>query len=136
MYHHIHITAEPCLDIAWWLAFLLSWDGSSCILETVWITLLCMSLYTDASGKMSWGAYWSSRWLQAKWTPAQHSENIMWKELYAIVCAVHTWGCLWSRQEVFFHCDNLAVVDMEERFYQCHRHHGPHQIAILLCCPA
>jgi len=71
-----------------------------------------MSLHTDASGRMGWGAYWSGRWLQAKWTPDQRNKNIMWKELYAIVCAVHSWGCLWSRQKVLFHCDNLAVVDI------------------------
>ena len=81
-------------------------------LETEWTTSLRMSLYTDASGKVGWGAYWSGRWLQAKWTPAQSNRNIMWKELYIIVCAVHTWGCLWSRQKVLFHCDNLAVVDI------------------------
>ena len=81
MHHHIDITAEACQDIAWWLAFLLSWDGSSYILETEWTTSLCMSLYTDASGKMGWGTYWSGRWLQAKWIPALYNQNIMWKEL-------------------------------------------------------
>ena len=74
MHHQIDITAEARLDIAW---FLLPWDGSSYILETEWTTSLCMSLYTDASGMVGWGAYWSGRWLQVKWTPAQCNKNIM-----------------------------------------------------------
>ena len=57
MHHYIDITAEARLDIAWWLAFLPSWDGTSYILETEWTTSHCMSLYSDASGTLGWGAY-------------------------------------------------------------------------------
>jgi len=37
---------------------------------------------------------------------------IVWKELYVIVCAVHSWGHLWTKQKILFHCDNAAVVDI------------------------
>ena len=53
-----------------------------------------MQLFTDALGHDGWGAYWSGRWLQDHWSPAQQQMNIAWKELYAIVMAVHTWGSL------------------------------------------
>ena len=36
--------------------------------------------------------------------------DITWKELFAIVMAVHTWGVLWQRQKILIHCDNLVVV--------------------------
>ena len=36
---------------------------------------------------------------QAHWTAAQQSMDITWKELYAIVIAVHTWGPSWQRQK-------------------------------------
>ena len=36
---------------------------------------------------------------QAHWTPAQQSMDIIWKELYAIVIAVYTWGPSWQRQK-------------------------------------
>ena len=49
-----------------------------------------MLLFTDASGSEGWGAYWSGRWLQDRWSPEQQKLNITWKELYAIVMAVHT----------------------------------------------
>ena len=38
--------------------------------------------------------------------------NIKWKELYAIVMAVHTWDVSWQRQKILLNCDNLAVVDI------------------------
>ena len=42
--------------------------------------------------------------------------DITWKELFAmIVAAVHTWGSLWSRQKILFHCDNQDVVDIWDR---------------------
>ena len=71
-----------------------------------------MHLFTDAAGSDGWGAYWSGHWLQAHWTPTQQSMDITWKELYAIVIAVHTWGPSWQRQRILFHCDNQAVVDI------------------------
>ena len=54
------------------------------------------------------------RWLQEGWTEAQLSMDITWKELYAIVMAVHTWGSPWQRKRIPFHCDNQAVVDIWE----------------------
>ena len=44
----------------------------------------------------------------------QKSMDITWKELYATVMAVHTWGSLWQRKRILFHCDNHAVVDIWE----------------------
>ena len=41
--------------------------------------------------------------------------DITWKELYAITVAVHTWGPLWQRQKILFHCDNKAVVDIWDK---------------------
>ena len=51
---------------------------------------------------------------QSHWTPTQQSMDITWKELYAIVIAVHTWGpsWQWQKQKKLFHCDNQAVVDI------------------------
>ena len=69
-----------------------------------------MKLYTDASGIEGWGAFWSGRWLQARWSPTQAVMPILWKELFAIVSAVNSWGHQWAKQKILFHCDNEAVV--------------------------
>ena len=50
-----------------------------------------MQLYTNASGNHGWGAYWSGKWLQIQWSEAQLQMDITWKELFAIVMAVHTY---------------------------------------------
>ena len=36
--------------------------------------------------------------------------DIAWKELFAVVMAVHTWGSLWQRQKILFHFDNQTVT--------------------------
>ena len=74
-----------------------------------------MQLYTDASGTQGWGAYWSGRWLQRSWSTTQQTRDITWKELFAIVMAVHTWGIYWTKQKIVFRCDNQAVVDIWEK---------------------
>ena len=73
-----------------------------------------MQLFTDASGTNGWGAYWSGKWLQGRWSETQLQMDITWKELFAIVMAVHTWGALWQRQKILIHCDNLPVVAIWE----------------------
>ena len=74
-----------------------------------------MQLFTDASGHEGWGVYWSGRWLQDHWSPEQLEMNIPWKELYATVVAVHTWGNFWQCQKILFNCDNHTVVDIWEK---------------------
>ena len=115
MHHHLRLTKEAWLDLQWWLDFLPHWSGKSLILNTHWTSIATMHLFTDASGKESWGASWSSLWLQAHWSPNQESMDITWKELYAIVVAVHTWGSSWQCLKILSHCDNKAAVDIWEK---------------------
>ena len=112
LHHHIRISQEAQRDIIWWQDFLSTWSGSSLILNTHWTISPSMNLYTDASGSEGWGAFWSGRWLQSHWSPAQLVKPILWKELFAIVNAVNTWGQQWAKQKILFHCDNEAVVEI------------------------
>ena len=112
MHHHLRLCTDACLDLDWWLAFLPTWNGTSYILETNWSASPAMSLFTDASGSLGWGAYWSGHWIQAHWSPDQVNKDIVWKELFAIASAVNTWGNQWPRKKVMVHCDNSAVVDI------------------------
>ena len=84
------------------------------ILESKWTLSSAMQLFTDASGSKGWGAFWSNHWLQSEWSPEQSAQDIVWKELYAIVSAVNTWGHLWSKRKILFHCDN-TVVDIWQK---------------------
>ena len=71
-----------------------------------------MSLFTDASGSLGWGAYWSGHWIQAHWSPDQVNKDIVWKELFTIASAVNTLGNQWPRKKVMVHCDNSTVLDI------------------------
>ena len=115
LHHRIGLTTEARLDIQWWLDFLPGWSGTSLILNTRWIPSVALHLYTDASGAHGWGAYWDGRWLQSRWSLPQTEMDITWKELFAIVLAVHTWGHFWSRRKILFHCDNQSVVDIWDK---------------------
>jgi len=112
LHYRLPITQEAWRDLAWWQEFLPSWSGTSLILDDHWVPSPEMELFTDASGTQGWGAFWNGRWLQSHWTECQSTMPIVWKELYAIVCAVHSWGHLWTKQKILFHCDNAAVVDI------------------------
>jgi len=112
LHHRLAITLEAKRDLAWWQDFLPNWSGTSFILNTYWTPSLDMQLFTDASGSKGWGAFCNGR---SKWTAAQSTMPIVWKELNAIVCAVHTWGHLWTKQKILFHCDNTSVVDIWQK---------------------
>ena len=112
LHHHIRITNEARLDLQWWLNFLLGWSGTSLILDSEWTISSAMHLFTDASGNKGWGAFWSNKWLQAEWSSEQAIHDIVWKELYAILCTVNTWGHNWARKKILFHCDNSTVVSI------------------------
>ena len=119
LHHHIRISREAQLDIICWQDFLPTWSGSSLILDTHWMTSPDMHLYTDASGSLGWGAFWSGHGLQASWSPNQLGKPIVWKELFAIVNAVNIRGYLWAKQNILFHCDHQAVVDIWHRESTC-----------------
>ena len=79
-------------------SFLPTWPGSSLILDTHWTSSPSMSLYTDISGSEGLCAFWCGWWLQAG-SPAQSIKLIFWKELFAIVNTVNTWGVSMSQAE-------------------------------------
>jgi len=82
MHHHLRLCTDTYLDLDWWLAFLPTWNGTSYILESNWSTSPSISLFTDASGSLSGGAYWSGCWFQSHWLRDQVNRDIVWKELY------------------------------------------------------
>ena len=90
LHYRLPITLEAQRNLAWWQDFLPSWSGTSLILDTHWTASSSMQLFTVASGTEGWGAFWNGRWLQARWSHPQSVMPIVWKELYVIVCAVHS----------------------------------------------
>ena len=61
LHHHLPLSQEAKLDLKWWLEILPHWSGKSLILESQWTSSKAMELFTDASGKDGWGAYWRGK---------------------------------------------------------------------------
>ena len=112
LHHHIRKTNDARLDLQWWLHFLPRWSGTSLILDSEWTISSAMHLFTNPSGSKGWGAFWTNKWLQAECSSEQVMHDIVWKEPYAIVFTVNTWGHNLARKKILFHCDNSTVVSI------------------------
>lgn len=111
-HHHISMNLEARRDIAWWQRFLPTWNGRAIIPDPYWSRSPDLALFTDASGTLGYGIYYSGHWIADTWPPPLQGRSIQWKELYPIALACLLWGHSWSGKKILFHCDNQAVVDI------------------------
>ena len=108
---YIRLNSAFRSDLAWWHAFLETWNGVSMLVDAA-DAPPDTHLYTDASGGIGCGA-WSGRfWFQYLWSERFAARSIAVKELVPIVMACLAWGTAWRRQKVLAHCDNQAVVEV------------------------
>ena len=111
-HHHISMNLEARRDIALWQRFLPTWNGRAIIPDPYWSRSPDLALFTDASGTLGYGIYYSGHWIADTWPPPLQGRSIQWKELYPIALACLLWGHSWSGKKILFHCDNQAVVDI------------------------
>ena len=104
--HWVHLNAMARADIAWWHAFLQSWNGVSLLPSNAPPLILT----SDASGSWGCGAVYLSAWFQVQWPQEWAQVPIAPKELVPIVMAMALWGPQWAGSVVCCHCDNAAVV--------------------------
>ncbi len=113
LHHRLPLTKQARADIAWWLEFLPTWNGSARFIDPSAIAAHDLDLFTDASGTYGCGAYYQGSWFHYAWQPHQRLSDqvsIQWQELFAIVSAAMTWGHLWSSKRIRLFCDNMAIV--------------------------
>lgn len=91
-----------------------SWNGKGIFLESKWTRAHSLHLYTNASSKIGYGAYWNGAWFSHVWSDHLRGKSIDWKELYAIVTACDVWGEKWCTKHILFHCDNQVIVQVWE----------------------
>ena len=113
LHHKITLTPPAQLDIAWWIAFLPTWNKKSVFFEEAWISDEVLHIYTDASN-MALSGYFNGDWFvlpfTGQFTPLL-LQSINWRELCAILLAAATWGSKWQGQRILLHCDNMCVVE-------------------------
>ena len=112
LHHRIRLNRDFRDDVKWWLHYLPSWNGISFFYETNWSNNADLELYTDASD-VGIGCYFKGAWIMQSFDNNNHkfAENsINWRELYAVVVAVATWGHMLASKKVLFHCDNMSIM--------------------------
>ena len=111
LHHHINMNKQAIADIDWWCEFLPTWAQRSIIPETYHVTSSDLKLFTDASS-VGFGAIYGNAWIQAKWDEYSVGYSIDFKELFAIVAAVMTWGFSWEGKRIVFVTDNLPITQI------------------------
>ena len=111
LHYTINLNTSFRDDIVWWLAFLPSWNGISAFRDDEWIADDHLELYTDSSD-IAIGAVFRQYWLCIPFLTegSLKAMSITWRELYAIVKAIATWGSEFRNKRILIHCDNAAVV--------------------------
>lgn len=115
LHYHVALTSQCRKDLTMWVDFLDDWNGISILLEPGFTPAADVELFTDASGTIGFGGYFSGRWFQGRWPNCMRvnvtSANSMARlELFPIVVASLLWGHLWRGKRIMFFCDNKAVV--------------------------
>ena len=109
-YHHVRLSYGCQLDLLWWSHLLEGWKGKALLLQSQVTAADDISIETDASGSIGYGALYGPEWFAFCWPRHLTARCITFKELYPICVACATWGHKWSRMRICFHSDNTAVV--------------------------
>ena len=109
LHHHVNLNLEAKADIEWWCQFLPSWSQSTLIPESFSILSSDLLLYTDASDS-GFGAIYKNSYIQGGFHGNSLEHSIDFKELFAIVAAVMTWGTAWAGKRIVFHTDNEPIT--------------------------
>ena len=112
LHFKVKLNKEFREDIKWWLDYLPIWNGVSVIAASNWYNNIDLHLYTDSSDK-GIGCIFKSDWFLVPFTGPRamlKCQSINWRELYAIVKAIATWGELLKNMKLLMYCDNESVT--------------------------
>ena len=109
-HHLIRLNKEVKDDLKVWLSFLTEFNGRSFFIDDAWQNSSKLSLYTDSSAALGFGAIFGSKWCHGKWPLDWAYCNIAILEFYPIVLSLNLWGHEMSNQSVLFFTDNEAIV--------------------------
>ncbi len=111
MESQVQLSEEFFSELDWWIQLLPEWNGVSIIPEFQWVSNADFDLFTDASG-IRFGTCWQGAWLAGEFMDWACEESMAFKELFAIMMAVATWGSRWQGKKVRFFCNNKSVCHM------------------------
>ena len=110
---YVSVTKEMKADLRMWKCFLTGFNGLVFWLPKAWDNNFDFEIFTDAAGKLGWGAICGTQWTFGKWSEKVVTDyEIPFKELFPIVLSCVLWGYKFKNRKVLFLCDNAAVVDI------------------------
>ena len=109
-HHHIRLNNGVRADLRMWEEFLSGFNGSAFFQHRSWTDSNTLSLYTDSSQTIGYGAIFGRDWFFGEWPSRWKTYNITFLELYPIVASVHTWAHLISNKRIKFFTDNQALT--------------------------
>ena len=115
-HHHIKVTAPAKQDIKMWLHFLHHYNGISLLVEQRWLSSPHLQLFSDAAASKGFGVTLGPQWAFDEWEPEAIKYHITVLEMYPVLLALLLWGNQLSNRCVEFHCDNIAVVQILNKF--------------------
>ena len=110
-HHHINLNNQARADIEWWHQFLPAWSQSTIIPQNYTTYPSDLRLSSDACD-IGFGAIYGYSWIQGKFSNQTLYHSIDFKELFAIVAAVSTWGYAWTGKRIVFYTDNKPITDI------------------------
>ena len=108
--HHFIVITPAIDDLKIWLEFLEGHNGKIFFVDEHFITNHDVHLFTDAAGKLGYGAVCGKAWFYGSWSKWWIDQHIMIKELYPIVVALEVWGDLFSNKRLTLFTDNMSLV--------------------------
>ena len=119
-YLHYSIRLDPAAraDLQWWHDCVESHNGVA-MFHPPWDEATTLHVFTDASNTAVAG-YFHPDWFATTFSGSMAgaaSMSINWRELYAVLTALATWGPRLSGRNVKFHIDNQSVVAALTKLY-------------------
>jgi hypothetical protein len=108
LHHGIKLDFDAREDIKWWLLFLPTWNGINMFMDSKYKSAGHLGLYTDASD-VAIAGYYRGDWFTVIVDDTMRAMSKNWRELYALVVAIATWGQYLSGKLILVHCDNMSV---------------------------
>ena len=113
-HHLIRLNKEVKADIEVWLKFLHSYNGKTYFPESEWCNNDVLDLFSDSSGSVGCGAYFSGEWVYMSWPKSWTQTNILrditFLEFIPVVLALSIWGSRLLSKKIKFFIDNIALV--------------------------